>query len=214
MAQIMEELAARGIQVMEEPPEIVPISVSARHVHLTRTDMDILFGKGSNLTIQKKLSQPGQFAANEKVTVKGPKGIIENVRVLGPLRSSTQIELSASDARRIGVQAVVRQSGDLEGTPGVMILGSAGSIETEKGCIIAERHIHMTPDLAEMLNLKNGQQVSVEIGGKRGGIFRHVSIRVRPDYAYDMHIDTDEANAYQIGAGTKGKIIYDDGKGD
>ena len=205
--QVIEKLAAMDIRIQEEPLNSVPVSVSGRHVHLTRADMDLLFGPGSQLSVQKELSQPGQFAANEKVTVAGPRGSIENVRILGPLRKSTQIELAASDARRIGVRPVVRPSGVLEGTPGATIIGPAGTVETEQGCIAAERHIHMTPGQAIERGLTDGQEVKVRIDSRRGGVLEHVHVRVSPDYAYDMHIDTDEANAVEAMPGMRGNII-------
>lgn len=207
---VINELKKAGIEVSETSKEDlmdVPVNVSARHVHLSRSDMDSLFGQGSILTMQKGLSQPGQFAAAERVTVSGPKGEITGVRVLGPLRRHTQVEVSPSDARRIGVNPPVRSSGSLEGTPGVTITGPAGSLKLEEGCIIAERHIHMTCKQARERGLTDGQNVQVKIEGSRGGMFDRVHIRARDDYAYDMHIDTDEANALLAGHPVRGKII-------
>ena len=208
--RVIRELKKAGVEVLEPLKENrleVPVSVSARHVHLSREDMDRLFGAGSKLTVDRELSQPGQFAAAEKVTVTGPKGEISKVRVLGPLRRQTQVELAPSDARRIGVNPPVRPSGSLAGTPGVMLTGPLGSLELEEGCMIAERHIHMTCEQAEKRGLKNGQSVQVWIGGPRGGKLLGVRIRVSDDYTYDMHIDTDEANAFQAVPGTRGRMI-------
>lgn len=208
--KIAEELEKAGIEVSEYAKENlmeIPVSVSARHVHLSRKDMDRLFGSGSELTLYKSLSQPGQFAAVEKVALEGPKGRIENVRILGPLRSQTQAELAPSDARHIGLHLPVRSSGDLKGTPGIRVIGPAGSLELEEGCILAERHIHMTVRQARERGLTDGQKVQVKINGLRGGQFDSVHIRIRDDYALDMHIDTDEANAFQIEPGTRGTII-------
>lgn len=208
--RVVKELEKAGVGVSGYTLDSlmdVPVSVSARHIHLSRSDMDRLFGTGSELTMYKKLSQPGQFAAVEKVVMEGPKGRIENVRILGPLRNQTQAELAPSDARHLGLHLPVRSSGDLKGTPGAVIIGPAGSLELEEGCIIAERHIHMTVRQARERGLTDGQTVQVKIEGARGGQFDSVHIRVRDDYALDMHIDTDEANAFQTEPGTRGTII-------
>ena len=172
------------------------VETSARHVHLSREDLDILFGKGFELTFKKDLSQPGQFATNERVTVVGPKREIANISILGPVRKQTQVELSATDARSVGMPIVVRESGDLAGTPGCKIVGPCGEVEISEGVIVAKRHIHLTPDSAAEFGVEDKQIVSVEIKGTgRSTVFGDVVIRVSEKFAPAMHIDTDESNA-------------------
>ena len=179
------------------------VETSARHVHLSREDLDILFGKGFELTFKKDLSQPGQFATNERVTVVGPKREIANISILGPVRKQTQVELSATDARSVGIPIVVRESGDLAGTPGCKIVGPCGEVEISEGVIVAKRHIHLTPDSAAEFGVEDKQIVSVEIKGTgRSTVFGDVVIRVSEKFAPAMHIDTDESNAcLSIGEG-------------
>lgn len=172
------------------------VETSARHVHLSREDLDILFGEGFELTFKKDLSQPGQFATNERVTVVGPKREIANISILGPVRKQTQVELSATDARSVGIPIVVRESGDLAGTPGCKIVGPCGEVEISEGVIVAKRHIHLTPDSAAEFGVEDKQIVSVEIKGTgRSTVFGDVVIRVSEKFAPAMHIDTDESNA-------------------
>ena len=172
------------------------VETTARHVHLSREDLDILFGKGFELTFKKDLSQPGQFATNERVTVVGPKREIANISILGPVRKQTQVELSATDARSVGIPIVVRESGDLAGTPGCKIVGPCGEVEISEGVIVAKRHIHLTPDSAAEFGVEDKQIVSVEIKGTgRSTVFGDVVIRVSEKFAPAMHIDTDESNA-------------------
>ena len=172
------------------------VETYARHVHLSREDLDILFGKGFELTFKKDLSQPGQFATNERVTVVGPKREIANISILGPVRKQTQVELSATDARSVGIPIVVRESGDLVGTPGCKIVGPCGEVEISEGVIVAKRHIHLTPDSAAEFGVEDKQIVSVEIKGTgRSTVFGDVVIRVSEKFAPAMHIDTDESNA-------------------
>ena len=179
----------------------VLVEISARHVHLTRADMDTLFGKGSELTFKKALSQPGQFASEEKVRVIGAKGEFPHVTILGPLRKYTQVELSLTDARSIGVNAPVRGA--------CKIIGPKGEIEIKEGVIAAKRHIHATPEDAEREGLTNGQIVSVEIptSNERNLILGDVVVRVSETAGWAMHIDTDEANAAGMAPNTIGKII-------
>ena len=181
----------------------IRVETSARHVHLTAEAVAALYGEGAELTVKKMLSQPGQFATgNEKLKLVGPKGEIM-LSVLGPTRPATQVELSYTDARALGLKAVpVRESGDVKGTPGIKIVGPAGEIEIEEGCIIAKRHIHMTPEDAEGLGVTNGQIVKVLVKSDRTTIYDDVVCRVSPSYALAMHIDTDECNA----AGAFGEI--------
>lgn len=176
-------------------PFLVQVGVSNRHAHLSRTDMDTLFGPGSELHRKKAMKQPGQYAAEETVTIRGPKGSLSKVRVLGPLRRETQIEVSVADGFVLGIAPPLRQSGQLDGTPGITIIGPHGSVEREQGVIVAQRHIHMTPATAAQLGLRNGEEVDVEAGGERGGIMRRVLIRAAEASATEMHIDIEEANA-------------------
>ena len=187
----------------------VPVGISNRHLHLSQEHIEILFGAGHQLTRTKDLSQPGQFATEETVTIVGPKGSMPNVRVLGPARKATQIELAATDTFKLGVKPPVHDSGDLEGTPGVEIVGPAGKVQIGQGVIIAARHIHMTPEDAQKHNLKDGDHVKVSVPGPRAGIFERVLIRVSPNYALDMHVDTDEGNAFGLKNGDQLDVILD-----
>ncbi|HOK33056.1 MAG TPA: phosphate propanoyltransferase [Fervidobacterium sp.] len=180
--------------------------VSNRHVHLSREDLDLLFGKGYALTPTKDLGQPGQFACKEMVTIVGPKGSIENVRILGPERKDTQIEISLTDAFKLGIMPPVRDSGDIEGTPGITIIGPNGKLEKEKGVIIAKRHVHMRPSDAEKFGVKDKDIVKVIVeNGDRKLIFDDVLIRVSEKFALEFHVDTDEANAALL---KTGDIVY------
>lgn len=181
------------------------VETSARHCHLSDKDLAILFGDGYQLTSKKALSQPGQFACEEKVTVVGEKGEL-TMSILGPTRSETQVELAATDARKIGIDAPIRESGELADAGKCKIKGPKGEIECEHAVIIAKRHIHMTPDDAKLFNVNNGQLVDVLLNSnERKTVYGDVSIRVSENYALAMHIDTDESNA-AFGS-TKGTII-------
>ena len=184
------------------------IETSARHVHVTQEALEALFGKGAQLTKKKDLSQPGQFACEERVTIVGPKKELANVSILGPVRPATQVELSATDARSIGIPIAIRESGDIVGTPGCKIIGPAGEIEISEGVIVAKRHIHMIPETAEKLGLKNKDIVWVkaETNG-RTAILGDVVVRVSDKFADAMHIDTDESNAISASANLMGEII-------
>lgn len=185
----------------------VMVETSARHVHVTREDLDTLFGKGHELTVKKTLSQPGQFVSMEKVKVVGSRNELA-ASILGPVRSYTQVELSLTDARSIGVTAPIRESGDIAGTGKCKIVGPEGEIDIEEGVIAAKRHVHATVADAAELGLKDKQIVKVEIGsGERKVIFGDVIVRVSDNYKFAMHIDTDESNAACAGPGTMGKII-------
>lgn len=187
----------------------VVVEISARHVHVSQADLETLFGEGYELTVKKMLSQPGQFACNERIKVVGSKGEFPAVSILGPVRKETQVELSLTDARSIGVTAPVRESGDLEGTGSCKLVGPKGEIEIEKGVIAAKRHIHATTKDAEEMGLENGQIVSVEIPTSNGRnlTFGDVVVRVSDSYALAMHIDTDEANAAGMAPNTMGTVI-------
>lgn len=172
------------------------IETSARHVHVTKEHLEILFGKGYELTVKKDLSQPGQFASNERVTVVGPKKELANVSILGPVRPASQVELSATDARSIGVDIAIRESGDISGTPGCKLVGPCGEVELAEGVIVAMRHIHMTPADADNFGVKDKEVVSVKAeSAVRGCTFDDVVVRVSEKFALAMHIDTDESNA-------------------
>ena len=186
----------------------IMVETSARHVHVTKEDLAILFGKEGKLTNKKDLSQPGQFACYERVTVVGPKGELPNVSILGPERKQTQVELSLTDARKIGIVPPIRESGDLEGTPGCKLIGPAGEVEISCGVIAAKRHIHMSLESAKEYGLQDKQVVSVKVGANdRQLTFGDVVVRVRADFAPAMHIDTEEANAAGLPGTMDGEII-------
>lgn len=203
---IVREVMAK-IKSTQGEKKLVPINISARHIHLSQSDVEALFGAGYQLTKMKDLQQPGQYAANETVKVIGPKGTFPKVRILGPARGDTQLEVSLTDARTIGVAAPVRMSGKVEGTPGVTLEGPAGSVTTEKGVIVAARHIHMTPADAEKYSLKDGQIVRVRTTGTRPATFDDVIVRVNANFSLEMHVDTDEGNAAGIADGHMGEIL-------
>lgn len=182
--------------------EKIMLEVSARHIHLTSQDLETLFGEGHRLTKKKDLSQPGEFAAEERVTVVGTKREIANVSILGPVRAATQVELSATDARSIGVSAPVRESGDTAGSGVCKLVGPAGELELSEGVIVAKRHIHFTPEDAERFGVRNKEDLSVRVeSADRSLIFGDVVARVSPKYATAMHIDTDEGNAAGLSSG-------------
>lgn len=185
----------------------IPLEISARHVHLSEEHIRILFDKG--LTEKRALSQPGQFLAEERVRLIGPKGVIDNVAVLGPARLHTQTEISATDAMKLGVDAPVRQSGDIDGTPGILIAVGDRIVRVETGTIVAARHIHMSPEDAEQFSLKDKALVDVEVGGGRPMVFRKVLVRVHREFRLAMHIDFDEANACACGKNTEVLLIRD-----
>lgn len=205
LAELLEPKCAGTSDVKEEKK--IPVGISNRHVHLSRHDLEILFGRNARLTKFKDLSQPGQFACQEKVTLVGPKGVIEKVRILGPTRNKTQVEISVSDCFKLGVRAPIRDSGDLAGTAGITLVGPAGSVTIKEGGIIAARHIHMHPKDADHFGVKDGDRVNVECLGPRGVIFCEVLIRVSENYKLEMHVDMDEANAASLRNGDFVKIV-------
>ena len=201
---VMEALESRE---KESNGFAVPIGVSARHIHLTQEHVEILFGKGYQLTKKKEL-MGGQYASNEQVTIVGLKlRAIENVRILGPVRKRSQVEISATDAIRLGVKAPIRESGNVKGSAPIAVVGPKGVIYLEEGCIIAKRHIHMAPKDAMAAGVADGQTVSVKADNERGTVFNHVQIRVDESFTLEMHIDTDEANAAKIATGQTVTII-------
>jgi len=189
----------------------IPIAVSARHIHLTDEAVELLFGAGHTLTQWRPLSQPGQFACEERLKVIGPKGNLPRVRVLGPTRKHCQVEVSRTDEFKLGVDAPIRGSGDTDGTPGVMLVGPAGRLELKQGLICARRHVHMTPQDAERYGVAHHDvvEVAVDTDG-RDLIFGDVLVRVSTRYALEMHIDTDEANAAEIVVDVQGILVATD----
>lgn len=186
---------------------MVPVGVSARHVHLTQEHVEVLFGPGYQLTKKKEL-MGGQYASNELVTIVGLKlRAIENVRILGPVRTKSQVEVSATDAIRLGVKAPIRESGNIAGSSAVAVVGPKGALYLNEGCIIAKRHIHMAPKDAVAAGVHDGDTVSVKADNERGTVFNHVQIRVDDSFTLEMHIDTDEANAARIVTGDTVRII-------
>ncbi|OXM84751.1 phosphate propanoyltransferase [Paenibacillus rigui] len=185
----------------------VPIGVSARHIHLSVEHIEQLFGKGYELQVMKELSQPGQFAAAETVAVIGPKGKFDKVRILGPARGKTQLEVSRTDAFTLGLNPPVRESGHIEGTPGCTLEGPAGKIELTQGVIVAARHIHFHTEDAAKWGIADKQMLTVKVEGERSLVFEQVVARVSDQYALDMHIDTDEANAAGVKTGDTAIIL-------
>ena len=182
-------------------PFQVPAGISARHVHLSREHVEMLFGTGYRLTPKKALSQPGQFACEEQVAVCGPAGTFSKVRILGPERRQSQVEIAFSDCRVLGIEAAVRSSGDLKGTPGILLKGPKGDVMLTEGVIIADRHIHMTPEDALWFGVSDQERVKVVVPGLKGGELGQVLIRVTKNSRLDFHVDTDDANAFQIRQG-------------
>ena len=202
---VMESLKKQ--EQRQEAGYMVPIGVSARHIHLTQEDLEILYGPGYQLTKKKEL-MGGQFASNELVTIVGLKlRAIENVRILGPCRKKSQVEISATDALKLGVKAPVRESGDIAGSAPIALVGPKGALYLKEGCIVAARHIHMSPADAKAAGVHDGDYVSVKADNERGTILNNVKIRVDESFTLEMHIDTDEANASQIATGNTVRIV-------
>ena len=209
-AEIVRQITRMVVEELQKQQRLersTPIGVSNRHVHLDRADMDALFGPGSELTVKKMLGQPGQYAAEETVTIRGPKGELSRVRVLGPLRSQTQVEISIADGFTLGVKPPVRESGQLKDTPGIEIIGPCGSVKKDSGVIAALRHVHMTPEDAARFGVSDGELVAVKIEGVKSGIMENVIIRVSDRYRLDFHIDTDDGNAFMMSQGQEVTLI-------
>lgn len=186
----------------------IPIGVSNRHIHLSREDLETLFGQGYELTPLKELSQPGQYACKEQLTIVGPSmRPIENVRVLGPVRNASQVEISMTDSYILKVKPPVRESGNIKGSAPIRIIGPKGVVELSEGCIIANRHIHMSPDEAKAFGLSDGDCVDIDVNGKRKTRWFDVQVRVNKDFRLEMHVDTDDANSAGIGNGFLVKIV-------
>lgn len=184
------------------------VETSARHIHISPEDLKILCGENSELEVRAMLSQPGQYASNTRLQVVGPKGSFPSVTILGPTRKESQVEVSLTDARVLGLTVPVRESGDIEGTPGIKLIGPKGEVTLTKGLIVAKRHVHMTPSDAALFNVQNSEVVQIKVkSGDRSLIFDDVVIRVREDFALAMHIDTDEANAAGICGEVFGELI-------
>ena len=196
-------------RIQNELDSSFEVEASGRHVHLSRKELDALFGTGYELTKVKDLSQPGQYASKERLTVVGPKGAFHNVVILGPVRKESQVEVSLTDCLQLGVKAPIRESGDIEGTPGIVLVNGDKSVSLDIGFIVAKRHVHMTPEDAEKIGVKNHDIVKVKVEGARPLIFDDVVIRVSPKFATYMHIDYDEANACGFSKGIRGRIIKD-----
>lgn len=185
----------------------VTVEGSGRHVHVTRETLDILFGKGYELTPKKMLSQPGQYASEERIDVIGPKGTFKNVGIIGPCRKEDQVEISFTDMRTLGIDAPIRMSGDLEGTPGCTLVGPKGSVEIKKGVIVAQRHLHCCPADAEKYGIKDGEEVILKVAGPRSLYFDSCIARVGPTHATFIHVDYDEVNAAALFAGNTYAIV-------
>lgn len=204
VGRVMQQLGENNTNTDNE----VPVGVSNRHIHLSVADLETLFGKGYELTPIKDLSQPGQFACKETLTIVGPSlRPIENVRVLGPVRKNSQVEISRTDSFTLKVKPPVRESGDISGSAPITIIGPKGVVTLKEGCIIANRHIHMSIDEGKQFGLSDGEYVDVEVNGERRTKFYDVQVRVHKDFRLEMHIDTDDANAAGIGNGAKVKIV-------
>lgn len=211
MNNLVEHIVAEVVSRVKKEA-FIEVEASGRHVHLCKEHIDLLFGKDYELTKIKDLSQPGQYACKERVTITGPKGSLNNVIVLGPARKATQVEVSLTDATVLGIKAPVRESGSIEGTPGITISTERASITVYEGVIVAKRHIHITPEDAEKFGVKDKEIVGAKIYGSRPLVFDDVVIRVSKDFRTFMHIDYDEANACGFTKGTLCRIVKSDCK--
>ncbi len=209
-AAVRAALEAQGILVTGSN-DMVPVGISNRHIHLSSADVETLFGKGYELQPMKDLSQPGQYACKEQLTIVGPSmRAIEKVRVLGPVRKATQVEISRTDAYTLKVKAPVRESGKIDGSAAMTIIGPKGVVHINEGCIIANRHIHMSLDDGATFGVKDNEYVNVEVcDGERRTKWYDVQVRVHKDFRLEMHVDTDDANAVGIGNGSKVRIVRD-----
>jgi putative phosphotransacetylase len=183
------------------------VEASARHLHITGEALEILFGKGYALRRKRDLSQPGEFLTEEKVRIDGPRGSIDGISVLGPLRKAVQVELSLSDARKLGISPPLRLSGDVSGSAAVTVTGPAGTLNLAEGAVIAKRHLHLIPETAARYHIKDGQTVSVALDGERALVFGEIAVRVNPNFADRLHIDYDEANAAGVSSEVLGTVI-------
>lgn len=198
LSTIVSTITEKILKELKCNSNLIPVGVSNRHIHLSAQDREYLFGKSTQLSKLKELSQPGQYACKETLTIKGPKGELKNVRILGPDRAKTQVELLRSDCIKLGIEEKLRDSGCLEESSPITIDGPCGSLFIKEGAIVAKRHIHMSELDAECYGVKNGQLVSVKVGTERGGIYNNVLIRSGAGHSLEMHIDVDEANAMDL----------------
>lgn len=209
--QELKSLVSKVIESMKDGEKSegdIPVGISNRHIHLSREHVETLFGAGYQLTKLKDLSQPGQYACKEQLTIIGPSmRAIEGVRVLGPERKTSQVEISRTDSYVLKVKPPVRESGDIKGSSPITIIGPKGLVTLSEGCIIANRHIHMSEDEGKAFGVRDGEYVDVELRGERRSLFYDVQIRVHKDFRLEMHIDTDDANAAGVGNGFKAKLI-------
>lgn len=212
LIQKITELVLEHWNRLSTDPYQVPVGISARHVHLSRDHVETLFGAGYQLTPEKSLSQPGQFACKEQVEVCGPKGSIKKVRILGPERKQSQVEMAFSDCRILGIKPPVRTSGDLKETPGILLKGPVGEVSLKEGVIIADRHIHMTPEEASWFGVSDGDRVNVLVTGEKAGMLGRVLVRVTSESRLDLHVDTDDANAFLLRQGQWVTIRKDDAR--
>lgn len=206
LVELLLEVVREGGEIKKDVNSI-PVGISNRHIHLSQTDLNTLFGAGYQLIKIKDLSQPMQYACKETLTICGPKGAIEKVRILGPARSESQVEILQGDCFKLGINAPVRLSGDLQGTPGITLVGPKGSILLSKGTIIAQRHIHMTHEDAQRLGVTDGDQVTIQIGGLRGGTYSNVVVRANNTSTLECHLDTEEANSMNLESSSRITIV-------
>lgn len=206
LAELLLELLKEGGDLKRDD-NAIPVGISNRHIHLSQTDLNTLFGVGYQLSKAKELSQPMQYACKETVNICGPKGAIEKVRILGPVRNETQVEILQADCFKLGIAAPVKMSGDLQGTPGITIIGPKGGVLLSQGVIVAQRHIHMTLEDAKRFGVTDGELVTIKIGGLRGGTYANVAIRANNNSALECHIDTEEANAMNLAPNSKITIV-------
>lgn len=188
-------------------PVKIPVEISARHLHLCQKDLETLFGKGHRLTKKRGLTQPDEFAAEETVSLRFGDREIYQVRIVSPLRPQTQLEISLTDAYNLGMRSVIRPSGDLKGTPGILLIGSEGEVALKRGVIVAWRHLHTSPEEAARLGIKNKKTVSIRVEGKRAIVFHNIKVRIGKNYKLSVHLDTDEGNAAGIVGKTFGELI-------
>lgn len=197
LVELLLEAVKEGANIHQEDCSI-PVGISNRHIHLSQADVNTLFGEGYSLTRTKDLSQPGQYACKETLTICGPKGAIENVRILGPERRESQVEILRTDCFKLGLKAPVKLSGELQGTPGITLVGPKGSVLLSQGVIVAQRHIHMSLEDAQRFGVRDGELVTIQINGLRGGTYANVAIRANNTSQLECHIDTDEANGMDL----------------
>ncbi|SDE69351.1 Phosphate propanoyltransferase [Sporomusa acidovorans DSM 3132] len=211
--KLLEQIVSQVVAALPELNQAakteqgIPVGVSNRHIHLSAEHIEVLFGSGYTLTKEKDLKQINEFAAKETVTLVGPKGVMRNVRVLGPVRKFTQVEISRTDGFSLGVVPPLRDSGNIQGSPGIVVAGPKGAITLKEGVICAARHIHMEENDARRFNVADGDRVTVQVGGPRGGTYCNVLIRVSPNFRLEFHIDTDEANAAELRNGDKVTLV-------